>query len=275
MKKYLYIIVMLLVIAMTVPVNMPAQSCQTLVTFDSTNTLQTNLPLVKAGLALVDEGILPHIVVIDSMSSYGNTLIAVEKSFEKRCPDWVGPNGVRKENLLVFIVSVQDRKKNVFFGGALDDAFQDKEAVRALFNHAAKPAFRNADWAGGTAQALYDFKGKIVVYHDQNPNPLVATTTTIKQVADPHGFYVFFYWLLFLSATGVIAWILFRWPALRHEEHTHRTSARFFAIQARDRGGSSSYKARFTQDAQQFAPTLAPSNYLKDAAGDDILVALK
>src|SRR3569833_2696469 len=100
---------------------------------------------IKAN-ALIDQGADVHVVTVQSLSKYGVRLLDVEHAYERNCPNWRGPDGQRKANLIVVMVAPNDRMKNMFLGSIYNGMFSGEAAINKLYGQTANAKFRSKHW---------------------------------------------------------------------------------------------------------------------------------
>jgi uncharacterized membrane protein YgcG len=162
-----------------------AQNCSSVVNDESgTFTPSDSATIERAANHLLDHGILPHVIIVASASSYGGNFASIEAKYEKQCPSWRAPNGSRAANLLSFVVVLNPHWKNVYVGGALTPAMGTPDADDNRFSQAANPYFRQGNYAGGISKAMEDFGAADVAFHDQRSHP-VQSSTTVNNYAKP------------------------------------------------------------------------------------------
>jgi uncharacterized membrane protein YgcG len=201
MKRYLIptMFVTLLATILLWPVAVYAQSCSTV--SDETGVLQGTINPDP----LVDQGADVHVIAV-SMAKYGGNLQNAYNAYVKNCKSWQAPNGTAKGNLIVIAVAPAERKKNIFLGDSYVHVFGSKEEVDSLYSTAANPLYKKQQWADGANATIQALNLKLVAFHDQAKHPVQKTT--INQATDYSGLWTFFKWLLFLSALGIVVWII-------------------------------------------------------------------
>ena len=101
--------------------------------------------------SLVAVGADVRVQVIERMNA--PTLDAYERMVEQACPSWRAPDGGRKNNLIVVIVSIKDRKTGIYFGSqwrALESQWPRVQSSLMA------PRFREGDYAGGVSAGLLE-----------------------------------------------------------------------------------------------------------------------
>jgi uncharacterized membrane protein YgcG len=198
---------------------------------DEASILHDNAAIQTAAATLVDEGADVKVVTVAQISRYGVNLLAVESSYEARCPSWLSPAGQRKANLLVFMVAPNDRKKNIFFGAAYRGPFPDEVSVNTMYSRAANPYFSNHEWEQGLAAAMKDFAARIGAYHDQSQHP--AQNTINEPAPDMRGLWTFLMWVLGVGAVGGAGFVLWMLTTRRKKERDEIATAQTEAIAER------------------------------------------
>src|ERR1700739_2249914 len=201
-----------------------AQNCNGVITDEANALTPTDASIVNSQASrLVDQGIMPHVIIVQNLAKYGSRLVDVENAYESKCQNWMDGRGHRVGNLLVLIVAPGQRLKNAFFGTALAPAFGSQGEVDSLFSNAANPYFKHGQYGGGIGAALKDFGAKNVAFHDQAKHP--ATTTIVNQASDgtaaSHAWEWIFGLLFLAGLIGLLVW----WLRKRGEDHAETLGA--------------------------------------------------
>jgi uncharacterized membrane protein YgcG len=97
-------------------------------------------------------------VRVRTISSYGTTgnLDRYEEQLEQQSPSWLGQNGVRKNNLIVLIISLQERQTGLYYGDYWESTLVNNWL--RIQTDIMNPLFRNGDYAGGTIKGLEEIQ---------------------------------------------------------------------------------------------------------------------
>lgn len=162
--------------------------------------------------SLVNLGVHPAILLVPSIGSYRD-LGQLEAAYESQCPDWRDGAGHRRANLMVFVVAVAQRSKNVFFGSAVSPALKDSMNVNVLYSKASNPYFAHKQWAEGFTAASREFASTINAYHDESIHPKAVVNQATDLTPVEHGF---LYLLVFLGLLGLV-FLVIRWDISKRE----------------------------------------------------------
>lgn len=133
-------------------------SCDALVA-DDANVFGEKIGNVEAAAQdLVNAGADVRVYTIKTYSSVGN-LDKYESEVESECSSWRAADGGRKNNLIVLMVAVENRKTGLYYGSQWTDALDAKwpQIQKKVMN----PRFRDGDFAGGFAEGLQEVKKEI------------------------------------------------------------------------------------------------------------------
>ncbi len=101
--------------------------------------------------ALQQKGADVRVRTIDNYSGYAN-LDLYEAQLEQNSPSWLGTNGNIKNNLVVIIVSLEERQSGIYYGELWNDRLDSKwNSIQTEKMH---PLFEQNDYAGGVAAGL-------------------------------------------------------------------------------------------------------------------------
>ena len=93
-----------------------------------------------------------------SYNGFGN-LDLYEADIERRSPSWLGPDGNRKNNLIVIIICLQGRQTGLYYGELWEDVIGD--SWNSLQADVMNPLFSEGDYAGGAVAGL-DEIGRLI-----------------------------------------------------------------------------------------------------------------
>ena len=183
-----------------------AQNCDQVV-YDGANVLNgREREVEQVAYELIKEGADVRVRTVPSLVN-GN-LDFNEKAYEQNCPSWRSPNGLRKNNLVSFMVAPQQRKMGLYYGSdyhtALDNIYSDiKKSMGG--------DFKNGEWAQGfmtgekgVVGAIDSQKAYVQAKKDEALHPHPATVNNI-QATDYSGLWTVLKWILGL---GVVAFLV-------------------------------------------------------------------
>ena len=170
------------------------------------------------------------------------TLDKLEKNIESQCPSWTSPGGNRKNNLVVLMVAVQDRKTGLYFGSEWNDALKPHWA--RINTKIMGPHFRSGDFAGGFAKGLAEIKRLVNASvapppppptpQPQQASPTVVVVEKATAPTDFTGLWTVMGWVVALGAIAFGAFVFFR--LRKHTEQ--RRAAQQRALLARQGAAS-------------------------------------
>lgn len=141
---------------------------------------------------------------------HGRNLDVIERDLEKRCIDWQSADQGRKNNLIVLMISVQDRQFGFYAGeqwrGVLETQYTRIE------NDSMVPRFRDGDFAGGFTAGLDQIARHLEVYinqpvaSSQSSSPVVVKSEPV----DLSGLWRVLGWIVGLIATSVLMFLLWQ-----------------------------------------------------------------
>lgn len=130
---------------------------------DSANIFGAKLSQVEAeAQRLQSLGMDPRVRTISTFGSAG-TLDAYHQNVEKACSSWRDEKGDRKNNLIVFWVSVNDRKTAIFYGKMWKDALKSNWEVPVQTDFM-NPSFKVGDYAGGFIKGMQETYKLVKLY---------------------------------------------------------------------------------------------------------------
>jgi hypothetical protein len=137
-----------------------AQNCSSVV-IDGAGIIQNPSSVEKAARPLIDQGADVHVVTLSNIRAFGSRLQDVEDAYERRCPNWTAPNGIRKANLMVVMLAPHERLKNVFYGSAYNGVFSGANGIDTLYSKYANPFFSKQQWDDGFAAAMMGLNNRV------------------------------------------------------------------------------------------------------------------
>lgn len=150
------------------------------------------------------------------------TLDEYERSIERSCASWRAPDGGRKNNLVVLMVAVRDRKSGIYYGAQWP-------ALQSQWPHIQStimaPRFRDGDFAGGLAAALGEIRTVITTR--------VSAAAVIVQPSAPtdfSGLWTVMLWSVVIGGGGVLGWLVLSWWSARRKEREERLGAQQAAL---------------------------------------------
>lgn len=174
MRKPIFFLacLMALLVISAMPAPGLTQSSDQLLLIDDAKIFGARIGEVEvAANDLVTQGADLRVRTILNYGAAGN-LDQYEAQLEQRSPSWIGQDGSRKNNLIVLIISLQDRQTGLYYGTYWEDIL-DNNWMR-IQTDIMNPLFRNGDYAGGTIRGLEEIQRVI----RGGPTQTATQTTT-------------------------------------------------------------------------------------------------
>lgn len=116
-------------------------------------------------------------VRVRTIVTYGNTgsLDNYELLLEKTSPSWTGQDGNIKSNLIVFIVSLQERETGLYFGSDWKSVLDGR--WESIVSDIVNQRFSEGDFAGGTVKGLEEIQ-HLIRQSQEIPEGNQSTTKT-------------------------------------------------------------------------------------------------
>ena len=208
---FLFCIIFLGIIFISAP-SVLAQSVDQLEVIDGAQLFGSEISEVESiADKLKTHGADVRIRTILTYGSAGN-LDQYEAQLEQQSPSWIGQDNDRKNNLIVLIISLQERQTGLYYGAFWADAL-DNNWLR-IQTDIMNPAFRNEDFAGGTIKALEEVQ-RLITGTGQ------VQTSSQPETARPMGWIIPVVILVIIGAIIVV--FLFR---NRSKKRTRQLAAR-------------------------------------------------
>lgn len=240
MKMRILLVLLLLGVIVLTPGVALAQSidCDSLVV-DGAGVFGPGIDQVKSKANELEKlGADPRIRTIQTFGSSGN-LDNYVQHMQDQCPSWRAPDGGRKNNLVVLIVAVSDRKTGLYYGDqwsqALDSSWTAIQADRM------NPRFRDGDFADGFVAGLTEMTRLIDLQVHPQAYPVVVQqpapqqppqVVVVQQPAQPQspppdykGLWQVLGWLLVIVAAFVALFFVWRLISRLLTEQAKRRAA--------------------------------------------------
>gem|GEM_PF-1627084 len=202
-----------LAIVMLFPSIVSAQDpCNDLVT-DSARAFGNNTQAVVTEAQNLEKiGADVRIVTIQTFAGLAANLDAYEGQLEQRCPSWRSADGGRKNNLIVLMIAVQDRKTGLYYGDQWERALG--QSWTAIQTDKMNPRFRDGDYAGGFVAGLKEIESLVdkevhppaAPVQQQPQQVIVVVPTSAPAVVTPppdlSGLWKVLIWIVLLLAGG-------------------------------------------------------------------------
>ena len=179
MRKSIFFLACILTLVLfgIFPVTGLAQSLDQQLVVDDAKIFGNRIDEVKAAAnKLVSQGADVRVRTVLTYGAAGN-LDQYEAQLEQHSPSWLGPDGDRKNNLIVLIVSLQERQTGLYYGAYWDDIIGD-EWLR-IQTETMNPLFREADYADGAIGGLEEIQ-RLIADNGQSQSEAQTGTGRLK-----------------------------------------------------------------------------------------------
>jgi hypothetical protein len=154
MRRSIFTLICLLTFVLLgiVPATVSTQSLDQMLVVDDAKIFGDRVVEVEAAAnRLKAQGADVRVRTIPSYGAAGN-LDQYESQLEQESPSWLDQNGSRKNNLIVLIISLQERQTGLYYGAYWEDVLGQKWL--SIQTDVMNPLFRNGDYAGGAIEGL-------------------------------------------------------------------------------------------------------------------------
>lgn len=150
----LLMLIVAFVFLLLAPLTGAAQSpCDALV-IDEANVFAGDIARVRAAAQdLVNSGADVRVRTIQTFATTGN-LDRFEQQLEQQCSSWTAPDGSRKNNLIVLMVSLQEQRTGLYYGSQWETALGTNWT--RIQTEIMNPRFREGDFAAGFVNGLVE-----------------------------------------------------------------------------------------------------------------------
>ncbi|NQT22218.1 MAG: TPM domain-containing protein, partial [Candidatus Omnitrophica bacterium] len=174
--------VLLLLVVLLLSQTVHAQSTCDVLVVDEAGVFGDGLGDVEAAVnKLVLLGVDVRVRTIQTFGSVG-TLDNYEKQVEQQCASWRATDGGRKNNLLVAMIAVDDRRTAVYYGQEWERTL-DGQWERIIADRM-NPRFRDSDFAGGFENGLGEI-GRLIDLQLHPPTQAPASAPPSVVVVQP------------------------------------------------------------------------------------------
>ena len=177
----------------------------------------------RAAADLVAVGADVRVLVVSSFGSAGN-LDVYKEQVQRSCSSWQAPDGDIKNNMVVIVVAINEKKAGIYGGSLWEEEFgSHTDQIRS---EEMGPYFRQNDWAGGLTASLKRITQYIQEYRTASRSTgvgtvIVQTPAVPSKPVDLTGLWWMVGILIFL---GVIAAIVYAILQQRKEAEARRTA---------------------------------------------------
>jgi uncharacterized membrane protein YgcG len=150
-------------------------------------------------------------VRVRTITSYGDAgnLDRYEQQIEQNSPSWTDTDGVRKNNLIVVLIALEERETGIYFGSFWDDVLGDKWL--SIQSEIMNAYFREGEYATGTVKGLEEIH-RLIEQDGQVEPPSQQSS-------------VFWWILLALGVIMAVGALLFLWQRNRSQVKSSRQKA--------------------------------------------------
>ncbi len=148
----LLVLLALFTLSLLVPFTAIAQSPCEQTVVDSAGVFGNRTADVEAAARnLASSGADVRVRIVQTYGSAGN-LDRYESQLEQQCPSWTDAGGNRKNNLVVILVSIQERQTGLYYGSQWENALGSRWTQ--IQTNTMNPRFQQGDFAGGVIAGL-------------------------------------------------------------------------------------------------------------------------
>lgn len=133
-----------------------SQNEDQLIVVDQANLFGSQKTIVEeSATRLINLGADVRVRTINTYSPFAN-LDLYEEQLERESPSWLGQGGERKNNLIVLIIALGERKTGLYYGSQWEGVLGDKwlRVQTEIMN----PRFASGDYAGGVVKGLEEIQ---------------------------------------------------------------------------------------------------------------------
>ncbi len=200
-----------------------AQSLDQLLVVDDAQIFGNRIAEVEtAASKLINLGADVRVRTIFSYGTAGN-LDLYEEQLERQNPSWTGPDGNRKNNLIVIIVTLQERQTGLYYGTHWEAVIGNK--WMSIQTDIMNPLYRSGDYVEGTVKGLEEIQRLIQGGGSTEP-------------ASPTGPGLSIWWIIIILGAGLLIVGLFLFGSYR-TNRAKRQAARQKAMLAKQGAASS------------------------------------
>jgi uncharacterized membrane protein YgcG len=175
MRKTIFCLACILTLAFLglLPAAGLGQSLDQLLVVDDAKVFGNRVAEVEAAAnKLVSQGADVRVRTILTYEAAAN-LDQYEAQLEQQSPSWLGQDGDRKNNLIVLIISSQERQTGLYYGAYWDDIIGDKWLT--IQTDIMNPLFRDGDYTRGAIRGLEEIRQVIAGNGQSQSEPQTGT----------------------------------------------------------------------------------------------------
>lgn len=200
---------------------------------------------------LVNLGADPRIRTIKTFGSAGN-LDNYVGQIQKNCKSWQATDGGRKNNLVVLIIAVNDRKTGLYYGSQWERVLGPNWT--RIQTDKMNPRFRDGDFAGGFIAGLQEVQRLVdLEVHPPTPAPAQPPVVVVQPTQPPappldlSGLWEVLKWIVALLVLAVAGYFAYRFVTAYLTEVAKRRAA-----QQKARLAKQATASRITEWSEEF-----------------------
>lgn len=220
MQKWLLYLGLLACLVAGMPLSANAQACDQVIDDSAGLFGDQHARVAEAAQLLANTGSEVRII---TMREYGNfaSLDEYKEQLLNSCGSWKSADGGMRNNLIVLMISVNERQSALFFGDewrpVLDGQWNTIRSERM------GPRFRDGDFAGGFVNGLNDIRARITANRSHSSGP---TTVVQSEPVDLSGLWKVLGWIVALGALVAALLVAVRWLDRRAQRRVAQQRAK-------------------------------------------------
>jgi uncharacterized membrane protein YgcG len=207
MRKTILVLICIasLILISLLPVAGLAQSTDQIPVIDGANLFGNKLDQVTtAAIKLNSQGADVRIRTIMTYSPSGN-LDQYEAQLEKQNPSWLGTDGNIKNNLILLLISLQERQTGLYYGDYWVDIIGDRWLK--IQTDIMIPLFSQGDYAGGAVRGLAEIQ-RLIESSLKTQTAVSSQATAQPQTTAPSGSGFGWWWVILLVIVFLVAGVV-------------------------------------------------------------------
>jgi uncharacterized membrane protein YgcG len=141
------------IFGLATPTASAATACDSIV-YDGANILGSGESDVESAAGKLEKlGADVRVVTLGSFSPSATLDAYIDKTVD-RCPSWQSANGMRKNNLLIFAMSMDEHGLGIFYGESWKDRIDNSGGSEAIWSTYMAPQFANGNFSDGFVDGM-------------------------------------------------------------------------------------------------------------------------
>ena len=187
---------------------------------DDAGIFKNENAVLNAAKRLEAAGPVVKVLTVKNFGDAGNIDRYIDR-IQKDCPSWLSPDGFRRANILIFVISMKEREAGIYYGENYRKALAHKlDAVRT---DEMTPNFRLGDFDQGFISAIDEVERILAEY--SKPAKKEQPSQPSKPV-DLSGLWSVLGWSLGIITFFVLLFFLYRYLTRLRQEREKKTAAR-------------------------------------------------